>query len=200
MTKNEYLAALRQGLSGLPKDDIERSIEYYSELIDDLVEEGRTEEEAMSEIGPVSDAVSQILSEISLAKIVKTKMKGESSFKTWEIVLLIIGAPLWLPLLLVAVGVALAMYVVIWSLIISAYSVSFSLAGGVVAGVFVAFSHLASGNIGGALCLAGAGLFCAGLFVLSLFACGLVAKGIVILSKKLITRIKSWFIRKESAK
>ncbi len=35
MTKREFISQLRGHLSGLPKEDIEKSIEYYSEIIND---------------------------------------------------------------------------------------------------------------------------------------------------------------------
>ena len=40
MNKQAFLSALRKGLTGLPKDDIEHSIEFYSEMLDDRIEEG----------------------------------------------------------------------------------------------------------------------------------------------------------------
>ncbi len=42
-------------------------------MIDDRVEEGLTEEEAISEIGTVNEILSQIIEEIPLSKLVKEK-------------------------------------------------------------------------------------------------------------------------------
>ena len=39
--KDEFLLKLRLGLSGLPVNEIEERIAFYSELIDDLIEDGR---------------------------------------------------------------------------------------------------------------------------------------------------------------
>ena len=39
MTKQEFLAELRRGLSGLPQNDIEERLNFYSEMIDDRMEE-----------------------------------------------------------------------------------------------------------------------------------------------------------------
>lgn len=71
MNKQAFLSALRKGLTGLPENDIEHSIEFYSEMIDDRIEEGMSEEEAAASIGNIDDIVSQILSETSLTKLVK---------------------------------------------------------------------------------------------------------------------------------
>ena len=38
MSKQEFLGALYNGLSGLPKEDIENSVQFYSEMIDDRME------------------------------------------------------------------------------------------------------------------------------------------------------------------
>ena len=53
MDKKEFLHKLQKGLSGLPKDDIQERLNFYSEMIDDSVEEGLTEEDAISRIGSV---------------------------------------------------------------------------------------------------------------------------------------------------
>lgn len=47
MNKQEFLVKLRKGLSGLPKEDIEERLTFYSEMIDDRMEEGLSEEEAV---------------------------------------------------------------------------------------------------------------------------------------------------------
>ena len=57
MNKQEFVERLRKGLSGLPQDDIEERLTFYSEMIDDRMEEGLSEEEAVGEIGSVDDAV-----------------------------------------------------------------------------------------------------------------------------------------------
>lgn len=51
MSKQEFLGALYNGLSGLPKEDIENSVQFYSEMIDDRMDEGMTENEAVEDIG-----------------------------------------------------------------------------------------------------------------------------------------------------
>ena len=60
MTKNDFLNELRKGLRGLSKEDIEERVNFYSEMIDDMVEDGKTEEEAIGEIGSVDDVIRTI--------------------------------------------------------------------------------------------------------------------------------------------
>ena len=74
MSKQEFLAALRNGLAGLPQEDIEERIGFYSEMIDDRMEEGLSEEEAVAQIGPVEDVIEQIIGDTPFTRIVKEKV------------------------------------------------------------------------------------------------------------------------------
>ena len=74
MLKQEFLNALREGLNGLPQADIEERITFYGEMIDDRIEEGRSEEEAVKEIGTVEAVVQQIVEETPLTRIGKEKI------------------------------------------------------------------------------------------------------------------------------
>ena len=123
MKKNEFIEKLRAGLCGLPEEDIHRSVEFYSEIIDDKMEDGLSEEEAVAEIGDTESIVSQIVAEIPLAKLVKGKIKPKRTLKVWEIVLLALGSPIWLSLLIAAAAVIFSAYVTLWSVIVVLWSV-----------------------------------------------------------------------------
>ncbi|MBQ7343995.1 MAG: DUF1700 domain-containing protein [Clostridia bacterium] len=60
MNKYEFLAAIRQGLDGIDKNNIDRSLDYYREMIDDRIDEGLTEEEAVAALGSVDGIVAEI--------------------------------------------------------------------------------------------------------------------------------------------
>ena len=47
MSKSEFLTALRARLGGLPQGDVAERLDFYSELIDDRMEEGLSEEAAV---------------------------------------------------------------------------------------------------------------------------------------------------------
>ena len=76
MNKKEFLAALRAGLAGLPEADVQHWLDFYSEIIEDRMEEGMTEAEAVADVGPVHDIVGQILSETP-----KRPMTGSNAVK-----------------------------------------------------------------------------------------------------------------------
>ena len=200
MTKKEFLDELAKGIAGIPDEDITRSLEFYSEMIDDRMEEGKSEEEAVAEIGTVKDAVSQILAEIPITKLIKEKVKKKRKLGTLEIVLLILGAPIWLSLLVAAFAVIMSVYISAWAVIISLWAVFTSLGactlGGIAAGViFVCTDNLFSG-----LAMLAASLILAGFTIFCFFGCKIATKSILILTKKIVVAIKNLFVVKEETK
>ena len=105
MNKQEFLDRLKEGMSGLPQEDITERLAFYSEMIDDRMEDGLTEEEAVAGIGTVDMLVPQIVEEIPITRIVKERVRPKHTLRAWEIVLLILGSPIWLSLLIAAVAV-----------------------------------------------------------------------------------------------
>ncbi|MBR0145501.1 MAG: DUF1700 domain-containing protein [Eubacterium sp.] len=78
MKKQEFLTALWKQLSDMPNEDVERSLDYYSEMIDDRVESGMSEEDAVAEIGSVEDAAKQIIADAPKRKIRKAEGTGDA--------------------------------------------------------------------------------------------------------------------------
>ena len=199
MNKQEFLAQLRKGLSGLPKNDIDERLTFYSDMIDDRMEDGIPEETAVSEIGTASDIVSQIIADIPLGKLVKEKIKPKKKLKAWEIILLVLASPLWLSLLIAAFAVFLSLYVVFWSVIISLWAVFASFVACGFAGVVAGAVFAAGGNGLTGIAVIAAGIVCAGLSAFMFFGCKAATKGILKLTKKFAIWIKNCFIKKEEA-
>ena len=197
MTKQEFLAQLKDGLSGLPQSDIEERIAFYQEMIDDRIEDGLTEEAAVAEIGPVDDVVSQIISDTPITKIVKERVRPKRKLQAWEIVLLVLGSPIWLSLLIAAFAVILSIYIVIWAVIISLWAVALSLLISAFACIVAIFIIPASGSGAAVLALISASLVLAGLSIFMFFGCKAATKGAVLLTKKIALGIKNLFIGKE---
>ena len=199
MTKHKFILELQKALSGLPKENAAERISFYAEMIDDRVEDGLSEEEAVAAVGSVDEIASQIISEYPLARLVKTKIKPKRRLSAFEIVLIIVGSPLWFSLLAAAVAAVFSVYVSLWSVIISLWA-SFAsvaatafaglLAGGVLA--FTAFPAVGVASVAAALVLSG-------LSILFFFGCRAATGGMVLLSKKLWLCIKKVFMRKEAA-
>ncbi len=199
MSKQEFLAQLRQGLFGLPQDDVEERLTFYSEMIEDRMEEGLSEEEAVSAVSSVDEIVAQVVADIPLAKIAKERIKPKRRLETGEIVLLALGSPIWLSLGIAAAAVILSLYVTAWSVIISLWAVFASLAACTVGGVTAGVVFAISGNGLSGVAMLAAGIVCAGLSIFMFCGCKMATRGILILTKKMAVWIKKCFIKKEEA-
>ncbi len=200
MTRNEFFDELRVRLSTLPETDIKASLDYYAEMIDDRLEEGLSEEDAISEIGAPADIAADILREMPLSKLVAARVKPKRRLRAWEIVLLALGSPIWLSLMIAAFAVVLAVYITIWSVVVALHAVGISLAAASVAYLVYGFAVVNLGGIGARLPAIGLGLVSAGLSLFTFLGCKYTTKGMVALSKLIFKGIKSLFIRKENVK
>ena len=94
MNKQEFLARLRKKLSGLPNKETEDRLTFYSEMIDDRMEDGLSEDEAVAAIGNLEEIVQQILGETPrppvVVKPVKKAKPPKDNTKLWLILLLIL--------------------------------------------------------------------------------------------------------------
>ena len=200
MNKQEFLECLRKGLSGLPQEDKEERLTFYSEMIDDRTEEGLLESEAVSAIGTVDAIITQILSDTPLTKLVKEKAKPKRTLKAWEIVLIILGSPIWLSLLIGAFAIILAAYIVVWSVVITLWSIEASFAACTLGGIVSAAVFTFQGNGLTGLAMLSAGVVCAGLSIFMLYGCKSATKGILLLTKKMALGIKTLLVGKEPVK
>ena len=199
MTKLQFILALNNKLSGLPQDDVEQRLNFYAEMIEDRMEEGITEEEAVSAIGSVDEIAAQIIADIPLAKIAKEKMKPKRRLKAWEVVLLAVGSPVWFSFLIAAFAVIFSLYVVLWSVIISFSAVFVSFIVCIIGVAAVGIGYALSGNLPAGFAMIGASVICAGMAIFAFYGCKVATKGTLLLTKKIGLWIKSWFIRKEEA-
>ena len=190
MGKQEFLSLLKNGLQGLPQKEIEEHLSFYGEMIDDRMEEGLSEAEAVSQIGTVNDVILQILEETSLTKLVKEKVKPKRALKAF----LIAGSPVWLALLIALAAVILAGYIVIWSTLVALFAVTVSVGVCSFIGTSVPGIFIIKGYWSAALATFGAGFFCSGVSIALSFGLKSAAKGVVKLTKKLTLGIKSLFI------
>ena len=188
MKKSEFLKERRKHLHGLPEADIQGFLDYYAEMIEDRMEEGFSEEEAVAAVGSVEEIAAQIL--VDFPQPEPKKKNG------WLIALLILGSPVWFSLLMAAFAVALSLYVSLWSVIVSLWAVfgSLALCGlvGLAAGII---SFVAGRGLIGVASLS-AGLVCGGLSIFLFFGIKALTLVTIGLTKKLALRC---FAKKEAA-
>ena len=195
MKKIEFLAELRGRLAGLDEHEIEESLAYWRELIDDRIEEGLDEDAAVSALGTPREAAEAILCEKPITRLVKARMKPRRRLAVWETVLLWVGSPIWIALLISALAVVFSVYVSIWAVVASLWAAELSFA--VTALASPVFAIL-GGSVGATLFYAGEGILLVGLSILMWFGCIVTTKYAVRLGAWILVRIKRALIRKEA--
>ena len=200
MTRIQFILELGKRLDGLPTNEVEDRLNFYSEMISDRIEDGLSEEEAVAAIGAVDEIAEQIIADIPLTKIVKEKIKPKRRLCVWEILLLVLGSPVWLSLLIAVFAVAISIYCSVWAVIISLWAVFVSFVG-CAFGLTVGGAMLAiGGNALPGVATIGAGISCAGLAIFAFYGCKIATRAILLLTKKTLHAIKSRFIKRRDSK
>ena len=198
MTKVEFLNELKKQLNGLPENDLNERLSFYDEMIEDRKDEGKSEEEVVNEIGPVDKVANEILAETPLYNLIKERVKPKRALRGWEIVLLVLGFPLWFPLVTVFFFLCLMAYLLVWVGVIVMYALELGFASAGVGGTILFFINLGTGVT--SFTYLGVGILSIGIAILLIFGCIGVTKGTCKLSKKIALRIKSIFIKKGETK
>ena len=178
MNKQEFLKRLGKVL---PEADREERLSFYSEMIDDRMEEGLSEEEAVRAVG----CLENILEDTTQPET--EKIPGRR-WRTWQIVLLALGSPVWLSLLIAGAAVVLSLYASVWAVIVSLWAVFASLAACTVAGIASGVTLICFRHTLGGIAMAGAAVVCAGLAVAFFVGCEAATKGTVLLSKRMLKK------------
>lgn len=168
MNKQEFLSALQRRLKSLPKQECQKMLDYYAEMIEDRMEEGVSEESAVQDLSNVEMIASQILASQP------TKEKNFSNpVKGLIVALLILGSPLWaciglalLALIFTSVLLILTAYILIW--MIPVLALVFMVAGLIVCCVsIVGAPFVMSSNFMTGLLQLGIGFLAAGFSILA---------------------------------
>ena len=197
MNKQEYLEALRSRISAMPADDVNRFMDYYSEMIDDRVEDGLSEEEAVADMGSPEAAVEQILEEMPLTKLVKEKIKPKHELKAWEVILIVLGSPVWIPLLITAAVLLLTLWIVAFALLISFYAVVLSFVVAGIGGLICAIPLFIANSPYTAVLMLGAALIGIGIAILFVVSVKPVTVGIFKVCKASVNGIKRMFVKEK---
>lgn len=120
MTKEMFLRELSRKLHQLPEKELKQQLSYYEELLNDMMEDGITEEDAIYKLGDIQEIVEEILQEQPITTLVKTKVRPRNGWTIAAIIVVVLGSPLWIPLLL-------AFLLTIGAVIISGAAITVSL-------------------------------------------------------------------------
>ena len=198
MTKLQFLYELDDKLSGLPEEDRERSIEYYSEIIDDRIEEGLSEEEAVKALGSVDYIASQTISEIPLPRLIKERFKVKRSLRVWEIILLAFGfLIIGIPIIAALFSIAVTLIASIFAVAVSFIAIPVALLGTGVGGIIAFFPIVFSGDVGIAFFILGCSILALGLSVPFFYIAKYAMKLAVLTVKGIVLLIKKSFVRRK---
>ena len=156
MTREEFCEGLRSELDGLPQREIDQTIYYYTEIISDRMEEGMTEEQAVAVMEPMHVIARRVKADLRPNTPPRRKTSG------WQIALIILGFPLWFPLLAVGAALTVTAFALVWVLVLCLWAVCLAL---FVWGVASIFSLLLGSGTSMPLGQIGAGMAAMGLSI-----------------------------------
>ncbi len=203
MTKSQFLDRIKAGIASLPQGDKEKYLEYYSEMVDDRMEEGMTEEEAVADIGSTSDIIAQILRKSpskaqtqNQEKPILEKMNEhiDSDTRPWIIAVAVLTSPVWVPILIGLAGGLIGLAAGVFSAIVAFYASAVGVFAAGVACIIKAFFTALAGEI---IAYVGAGLLCMGISLLLFLFGNLCMKLAVKLIKFTVKFVKSKLSRKK---
>lgn len=194
MTRKEFLEALERRLAGMPKADREDRLSFYNEMIDDRVEEGLSEPEAIAALGSVDDVVAKAIASVPLGHLVREKLSTGRKLEAWEIVLVAVGSPVWLALLISLFAVVLSLFVSLWAVVISLWTLDLALAVSLAGGVGIGTVLLFTAAPLPALALMGVGLVGGGLSIFFFYGAKYATIGMAKFTRLCVIGIKKLFI------
>jgi len=169
MNKAEYLSEIRARIGRSLTPEMEKTLEYYSEMIDDLIEDGLSEAEAAAKIGTPDEIAAQINGGAQ-ENGAESRQKPKKKLSWWQKLLIILTSPIWLSIIITlasaALGLAIgafAIYISLWAVIVSLYATVLALGVSAVCGLLLAIVQLFGGAALTAAAIFGAALVCAAL-------------------------------------
>lgn len=208
MDRTQFLASISEQLAGLPQEDIQKSLDYYDEMLCDRIEDGMPEEEAVAEMGSPEEIAEQIILDTPLPALIKARTKtmkkpSSAALHAWEIVLIVLGSPIWLALIIAAAAVVIALaatvfalYISLWAVVFSIFVSALALAISCIAGITLGIIFLCTGKATSAVLLLGGALICGGLAILFYLLTKVCAVGFAKGTKAIFAGIKKAMMKK----
>lgn len=197
MTKIEFLDILNNKLSYFPETEVNDRISFYTEMIDDYMDDGLTESDAVEKLGNIDEIVESIAGDISLVKIAKKNFKPKRKLSVLEITLLIVGFPIWFSLLAAGFAVVISLYASLICVVISLWAVVLSCGVSSMAGIILFIIYLCTSNYALGFVVLGASFVLLGICGLLIFVSKYLTIFTIKLPKLFLRSIKKLFINKE---
>src|SRR5690606_3207152 len=184
---------LHDRLSSLPQDAADRSVAFYAEMLDDRIEDGMSEEDAVESMETVDIIAERIILDTPLPALLRERIRPKGGMTALNATLLILGAPVWLPLVLAVLAVIAAVFVTIWSVVAALFAAVIGLGAGGLLALVVSPLNFSSGVPQGLL-LAGFGLFSIGVSIFAFFGSAAAAGSLIRLTVLLSRWLRARFI------
>lgn len=117
MKREEYINQLRTYLSGMPENDMNEALEYYTEYLSEVSDENLDEE--IKKLGNPEFLAKQLKSEVPNNTQMNFSDKNKNSNSALKITVLILTSPIWLSLLAAYFSIYVTIICVIFSVYIA---------------------------------------------------------------------------------
>lgn len=186
MNKQEFMDCLKEKLKEESYEYVCQVVEYYDEMINDFIEDGKSEEEAIQCLGDIDDILKQMKSDEEVV-VMKKQSKKSMALIT---VLLFLGFPLWGSLLAAVFLLLLSVYILLWCLPIITIAIGFVGMMCFIVGIFGSFPlFIESISLG--ITQLGVSAIYGAFGILGMILSYLVSKRILTYSKDLTTFVKT---------
>ena len=193
MKKQEFILKLRSKLIDLPQQDVKERINFYIEMIDDRMDDGLCEEDAVRDMGTIDEIAENIRNEFIVIRPSFNQNAEERKPNASTITALAVGSPLWIALAATVFAIAISLYASVWSVVISLWAVFVTLVIASPLSLIMGFVFLFVGNNVSCGLMFSAAFLCFGISILLFFAAKALTIVSVIFTKKSCGAIKNLF-------
>lgn len=193
MNREEFIESIKSQLSSFPNNEGEKAAEFFNESINDRIEDGMTEEEAIASMGTPEEIVEKAMLDMTISTLVINRMERKQ-LPTWAKILLGVTFPFWLPLLVAFAAVILVLYLCVWVVVLA---LCISCVGVAVAGIVMialTIPQVMINGMAGAMLL-GTGMVLIGISLFFALACYGAIKAAILLSQKMVRQTKKGIVR-----
>ena len=183
MKKDEFMSKLDKALENITEQEKIEILAYYQEIIDDKIDSGLDEDDAVRSVGTVEEIISQVLVEET------EKPQASKGYNKRLLIVLIAGAPLWIPLILATLSVIVSVYVSAWAIVVSLCATELSLIVASPLSIISSFVIMFTDNLATGFLTLGASIFALGIVLIAFVPIVKLVKYSMNLTKKSVILI-----------
>ena len=188
MNKAWFLSEIKMKMEQFPDFELQETLDYYNEIIDDKIESGMSEEEAIFSLGKVDEILKEMIYEMPITSILNSRIKPKPELNKIQMffigLVMLIGA---LPVFIVL----FSLYLSIWAVIGALYFTNFVMLLSSLLCIMSFVFHLFMRNWSQSMLSVGLFFLTAGLSILMFYGMNFVSVYLVDISKKYMRWIKS---------